>query len=115
MATSAYDQFGRLTPQEQAYIQSHPHHALTIKEAKETAFAETKARFGRNGHNDKSDAFRHCFWSALLARELGYAKALTFTTAHESSPTNVPAEMAMDLHNNRVGLHIGLGKGSIKA
>lgn len=115
MSASAYEQFKRLTPQEQSYIRSHPHHAITIKESKETAFAETKARFGRNGHNDKSDAFRHCFWAAILARDLGYANAMVFTTAHESSPTNNPGEKAMDLHNNRIGLRIGQGKGSDKS
>lgn len=109
---STYDQFQQLTPQEKQFIQKHPLDALTIKKAKEAAFAETTRRFGRNGHNDKSDAFRHCFWSALLARDIGYANALLFTTAHESSPTNDPAAKQMDLFNNGVGLHIGRGKGA---
>jgi hypothetical protein len=110
--TTTYDQLNHLTPREKQYIQKHPLDALTIKKAKETALAETKRRFGRNGRNDKSDAFRHCFWSALLARDIGYANALEFTTAHESSPTNGPAEKQMDLYNNRVGLHIGRAKGA---
>lgn len=104
---SIYDQFNKLTPQEQSYIKRHPHHAFSIKEAKELAFKETVKRFGKNGHNDRSDAFRHCFWSALLASEIGYSGALNFTTAHESSPTNDPREKEMDLHNNHVGLNIG--------
>ena len=86
MVVSFYDQFKQLTPQEQNYLKAHPHHAFSIKQSKETAFEETKRRFGFNGRNDKSDAFRHCFWSALLAREIGYTNALQFTTAHESSP-----------------------------
>lgn len=94
------------------YIQKHPLDALTIKKAKEAAFAETTRRFGRNGHNDKSDAFRHCFWSALLARDIGYANALQLTTAHESSFTNDPAEKQMDLFNNSVGLGIGRAQGA---
>ena len=112
MATSLYDQFNQLTPQEQSYILSHPHHASTIKESKESAFKETAMRFGFNGKNDRSDAFRHCFWSALLARDLGYSNALQFTTAHESSPTNPKDEKEMDLHNNGVGLEIGRNGGS---
>ncbi|WP_433963224.1 DUF6973 domain-containing protein [Vibrio parahaemolyticus] len=36
------------------------------KKAKDVAFFETESRFGINGHNDKSDAFRHCYWSARL-------------------------------------------------
>lgn len=112
MAVSFYDQFKQLTPQEQNYLKANPHHAFAIKQSKETAFEETKRRFGFNGHNDRSDAFRHCFWSAVLAREIGYANALRFTTAHESSPINPKDEKAMDLHNNGMGLIIGRQGGS---
>jgi len=107
MATSVYDQYKNLTQQEQQYIRSNPHHAFAIKESKEVAFTETRKRFGLNGRNDRSDAFRHCFWSAMLARDLGYQNALRFTNAHESDPRNPPQEKAMDLHNNSVGLSIG--------
>lgn len=109
---SLYGQINQLTPAEKLYILRHPQDALTIKEAKEMAIAETKCRFGRNGHNDASDAFRHCYWSALLARDLGRTAALEFTTAHESSPANDPAEKAMDLYNNGVGLDIGRSGGT---
>lgn len=109
---SSYDQFQHLTPKEKQFVQKHPLDALTIRQAKGTAFAETKRRFGKNGHNDKSDAFRHCFWSALLARDIGYANALAFTNAHESSPTNDPTEKKMGLFNNGVGLNIGRVKGT---
>lgn len=107
MATSVYEQYNNLTSDEQMYIKSHPHHAFAIKESKEKAFAETIKYFGINGRNDKSDAFRHCFWSAILARELGYQNALQFTNAHESDPRNLPDEKAMDLQNNSIGLSIG--------
>lgn len=107
MSLSVYDQFKQLTPHEQQYITAHPHHAFAINSSKEAAFRETKMRFGFNGRNDKSDAFRHCFWSAILAREIGYSGALQFTTAHESSSLNPKDEKEMDLHNNGVGLSIG--------
>lgn len=110
--TSAYAQYKNLTLQERQYIRSHPHHALSIERSRDVAFTETKKRFGHSGRNDKSDAFRHCFWSAVLAREIGYQSALRFTNAHESDPRNPPAEKAMDLHNNSVGLSIGRGGGS---
>lgn len=110
--TSYYEQYQQLTPKEQAYLRDNPHHAMILKDARETAFAETIRRFRRNGRNDKSDAFRHCFWSAMLARDIGYQDAMRFTTAHESSPKNRLEEKRMDLHNNRVGLHIGFSKGS---
>jgi hypothetical protein len=104
---SVYDQWSNLTPAEKVYIGLHPEHALIIKNSKDTAFNETSRRFGHNGHNDRTDAFRHCFWSAILARDIGYMNALWFTTAHESGPGNPPDEKAMDLHNNGVGAKIG--------
>ncbi len=107
-----YEQYQKLTPKEQEYLRNNPHHVMLLKEAREAAFAETVRRFRRNGHNDKSDAFRHCFWSAMLARDIGFQDAMRFTTAHESSPKNRLDEKRMDLHNNRVGLDIGRAKGT---
>lgn len=101
------DQYNHLTPSEQQFIKAHPLDAIAIQEDTQKAFQETARRFGFNGHNDKSDAFRHCFWSAMLVRDIGYTRALAFTTAHESSPTNAPDEKAMDLHNNGIGLSMG--------
>lgn len=107
MAT-VYDQYNHLTSAERQFIKTYPIiDSMTIQEDTKKAFQETSRRFGLNGHNDKSDAFRHCFWSAMLARDIGYTKALEFTTAHESSPTNPANEKAMDLHNNSIGLFIG--------
>jgi len=111
--TSTYDQYNNLTEKEKSYIKANPHHITTIKESKGAAYSETKKIFGVNGRNDKSDAFRHCFWSALLSKDLGYTNALKFTTAHESSPHNPTNEKAMDLHNNKVGLSIGQNKKSL--
>ena len=57
--------------------------------SRDIAYSETTKRFGHNGRNDKSYAFRHCFWSATLSRDIGYKNALEFTNAHESSPLNI--------------------------
>lgn len=107
-----YEQWNNLTPAEKAVITAltlrNPAAPLIIKNSKDVAFNETTAKFGYNGRNDKSDAFRHCFWSATLARDLGYFEAKMFTNAHETNPDNPPDEKAMDLHNNSVGLNIGL-------
>ena len=113
-SSSVIQQFLQLTADEKIPILMYPEHAAAIKASKELAYAETRRCFGRNGHNDSSDAFRHCFWSALLTRAIGCAGALRFTTAHESSPTNDPAEKAMDLHNNSIGLKIGRTNGSVQ-
>lgn len=105
--SNIYDKYHHLTPRERQFIKAHPIDAMTIQDDTEKAYLETAKWFGFNGRNDRSDAFRHCFWSALLARDIGSVKALEFTSAHESSPTNPANEMAMDIHNNAVGLSIG--------
>ena len=68
-----YEQWNNLTPAEKAVITAltlrNPAAPLIIKNSKDVAFNETTAKFGYNGRNDKSDAFRHCFWSATLARD----------------------------------------------
>lgn len=106
-----YDEWKKLTPAEIAVLYSvtlvNPAAPVIIKLSKTNAFEETISRFGYNGHNDKSDAFRHCFWSATLSRDIGYFWAKAFTTAHETAPGQPAEEKEMDLHNNSVGLDIG--------
>lgn len=109
----AYDQWKKMTPAEQAviaWLASNPLTAwkvLVIKASKDKAFNETTRRFGFNGHNDRSDAFRHCFWSATLSRDIGLLTAKMFTDAHETNPGQPADEKEMDLHNNSVGMKIG--------
>lgn len=102
MKNSLYDKYEHLTSTEKLYI----NHVTTIMESRNIAYAETMRRLGYNGRNDKSDVFRHCFWSATFARDIGFENALEFTNAHESSPLNIAEEKVMDLHNS-VGLKIG--------
>jgi hypothetical protein len=104
----AYDQYDKLTPAEKKYVWANPYDALTIKEDSAKALAEAKKRFGGGSlHNGSGDAFRHCYWNALMARDIDKEEALEFSTAHESDPNNPADEMAMDLHNNAVGADIG--------
>lgn len=112
MINQIYKQYNSLKDDEKEYLKLNPHHSFAIKKARDVAFSTTKSRFGRNGHNDKSDAFRHCFWSAMLARDIGYKNALKFTTAHEDFPENPANEKDMDLHNNKVGIRLGLSMAS---
>ncbi len=99
--------YGSLNEREKIYIKTHLLQINGIKTTKDKAFSETKRIFYRNDVNDASDAFRHCYWAALMVKEVGYNDALTFTNIHESKPENDPAEKEMDLHNNRIGLEIG--------
>lgn len=104
--------FHELTPSERIHLILFPEQAAVIKRSAEHALRESKLRFRGSGRNTASDAFRHCFWSALLARDIGYASALRYTNAHEAFEGNLPAEKIMDLHNNAVGLKIGRLGGS---
>jgi hypothetical protein len=60
---------------------------------------------GQDGHRD---AFRHCYWNALLTKEFGANWTQQFTTAHEGVPGNPADREAMDLYNNEVGRKIAL-------
>jgi len=111
MPVSIIKQLGRLSSEERIYLLMYPEHISTIKNAVFKAAAETERRFIGNNHNDAGDAFRHCFWSAILSRDLGYMHALRYTTAHETFSRNPPKEKAMDMHNNAVGLKIGRTRG----
>lgn len=59
--------------------------------------------------DNKGDAFRHAFASALLAHHISPEFSEKFTTAHEQSGGNSPTAHAMDLHNNAVGREIAAG------
>lgn len=100
----------KLNQQEKNYLLLKPWHLLAIKESANKALNEARSRFGGGIlHNGAGDAFRHCYWSALLARDIGPDAALEFTTAHEMKPGLPQEEIEMDLVNNRLGIEIGRG------
>gem|GEM_PF-5679922 len=54
---------------------------MVIKESQDKAYKEIAVRFGHNLRNEKLDAFRHCFWCALLSKKIDYDAAIIFTNA----------------------------------
>lgn len=112
MSVSLITRFWNLTSNEKLFLLMYPEHANAINDAAQHAAAETTRRFGRNDHNGQGDAFRHCLWSALLSRDIGYMHALRYTSADGDFPANPALEKAMDLHNNAVGLKLGLATSS---
>jgi len=97
-----------LTPAEKWFLITHPFKISTIKKNVDKALAEARKKFsGAGQHNGRGDAFRHCYWSALLARDIGKSGAKDFTTAHEGYSGNPSGEREMDLHNNGIGISIG--------
>ncbi len=97
-----------LTPDEKTFLIRNPNLVNIIKSDADKALTEARNRFPNTSlHNDSGDAFRHCYWSALLARDIGEKKAREFTNAHENWCGNPPKDKAMDLHNNSTGIEIG--------
>jgi hypothetical protein len=79
--------------------------------ARDDARAEANKRFPSQapppeGNDDHNDAFRHAYWNALMARNIGEDFAHDYGYAHERVPRNTPNREAMDLYNNTVGQRI---------
>ncbi|MBS4042463.1 MAG: hypothetical protein KGZ59_01475 [Chitinophagaceae bacterium] len=107
-------QYDRLNNAEKALVKQYPVHAYIISKNKLVVEQETINLFGKNGLNDKSDAFRHAFFNALNRRDLGLDPvtleniAKLFSDAHESEvPTQLQKEKDMDLWNNAIGHIVG--------
>lgn len=102
------DRYNRLNTAEKDFVFWHPLAAISFNANASTALEEAQKRFGPSTlHNGSGDAFRHCFWSAMNARDQGAELARRFGEAHEDWTGNPAAEKTMDLHNNSVGFDIG--------
>lgn len=103
-----YDRYNNLRQAEKEFLWAHPFAAADFNSNASTALEEAQKRFAAASlHNGSGDAFRHCFWSAMNARDQGKELAKMFGDAHEDFSGNPPDEKAMDLHNNGVGYEIG--------
>jgi hypothetical protein len=92
-------------PAEIALIIQYPLVALSINYNAGNAQDETVIRFGANGLNNQSDAFRHAYWQTLNTKSVGGYMAILFSTAHETStPTQFELEKNMDIYNNLIGI-----------
>jgi hypothetical protein len=106
-----------LTAAEWLLILQNPAAAALVSVNRGYAEQQTVARFGNNGINDRSDAFRHCFFAALntLTWIVGADLARRFAEAHETG-TLLPRfqlEFDMDTFNNNVGINYGQGHSSL--
>jgi hypothetical protein len=100
--------YDNLQKAEKEFVWAHPFAALDFNSNATTALAEAQKRFAAPSlHNGAGDAFRHCFWSAMNARDQGKDLAEAFGKAHEDWVGNPAAEKIMDLYNNSVGYEIG--------
>ncbi len=103
-----YDKYKNLRQAEKDFLFWHPFAAIDFNSNASTALAEAQKRFSSSSlHNGSGDAFRHCFWSAMNARDQGEDIAKQFGDAHEDFTGNPEKEKTMDLNNNQVGYGIG--------
>jgi hypothetical protein len=75
---------------------------------------EAKKRYS-GIHNGKADAWRHCYWSCLMRRQLGEKCTRGILKGHEDcgDRDGQPAwERKMDEHNNSIGLAMAIRLGS---
>lgn len=99
--------YKHLTECEKALVKQYPFCALEMNINKNTARNMTIARFGVNGRNECSDAFRHALFNGLNTRSCGSNVANLFGVAHEcETPASQVSEREMDLFNNAVGRNI---------
>lgn len=64
-------------------------------------------KFGRQGRNDTSDAFRHCTAAGALATRVGERRATGIGQLHENHVPSGDYERLMDIGNNAIGARIG--------
>jgi hypothetical protein len=103
-----YDQFKKLTQAEKDLVKQFPQEALKIKKNRDVATQKTISQFNENGHNNKSDAFRHAYFQGLNTYSVGAQLTKLFADAHESeTPISLNLEKQMDLHNNEKGIDYG--------
>ena len=74
----------------------------------DTAAAVARESYPANSlHNGIGDAFRHCYWNALMAISIGRNQAKKVADLHEDhNPTGPIGEREMDLKNNEIGRQI---------
>lgn len=97
----------QISDEEAAIIAQYPLRTTRILQI--TMDAKTTSRKVKKGNRSvPEDAYRHVLWSYLLTKEFEPDFAEQVTDAHETLPTNTPAQRAMDFHNNRIGRNYAL-------
>lgn len=109
-----YDIYDDLTDAEKALIIQHPIKAKKVNECRKLATNRTEIYYNDNSKftQDSADAFRHGYWNALMAIEIGEEYAAMFADAHEDRPESFGVDKDMDLMNNDTGRKDGIAHSS---
>ena len=109
-----YNVWKVLSQAEKDLIKQNWSEAYHIFKNREIATNATVTKFGKNGLNDKSDAFRHAYYNIINTKVVGIGMAKLFSDAHESeTPSALVKEKEMDLFNNNIGQQSLLGNSSL--
>lgn len=118
-------QFFRLSCPEKIWVITHPCVAKKARQIANTAKKyshrpDIQLQLDNRESGGRQDAFRHAFWMALLAREIGVKKGIKLGKAHEKGNFRqfkkaIPEEgempdyaaSEMDLFNNKIGAELG--------
>ncbi|CAF1416688.1 unnamed protein product, partial [Rotaria sordida] len=86
-----------------------PFDYVKAKTNADNAGAEARNRYPTDTlHNGIGDAFRHCYWNALMTISIGRDQAKKVADLHEDNNTEVPLnERIMNLKNNEIGRQVG--------
>jgi RHS repeat-associated protein len=91
----------------------HPFQAIAANKCREKAYKYAKQFYGEewNADGTMANAFKHAFWNALMADEMGEEMAKEFADAHEavnskSNDPNIIDHTNMDYANNELGRSI---------
>lgn len=95
-----------VTPSERRYCMWNPYDCSKARD-----MAEVAVKYAKDYYADsslwlgKGDAFRHCYWNALMEIYIDHETAYEVATRHESQSRGNDKEM--DLRNNKKGRAIG--------
>lgn len=88
----------------------------TAKNDADTASAEAANLYPAGTlHNGTGDAFRHCYWNALMTIHINPDQAKKVADQHEDSSSGPENEKIMDRKNNEVGREIGKNSADVNA
>src|SRR5205085_4483635 len=90
-----------VTSQLASYCTSHVFPCLTGLGLGAAAHSSMLSHYPHAHENGRGDAFRHCFWNAMMEHRLGGTVATAIATRNESESSGFAHEM--DLHNNHEG------------
>lgn len=97
------DSYEDLFAAEKALVKKHPAQALTYYSCTKVAIPWTAKLYNSpQADHHNGNAFKHSFWSACIAFEIGGANAKIWTDAHETESTHAMS-IKMDKANNTSG------------